>query len=108
MVDQFLFSQSMKFLIWNILAIEKIFPGSNLLIKNGVVNYLKLQIPWMTLTSSPIIITIDSLDLHAVLIDVIDFSKIHLLGQIYLFYIFFFILYIFFILNIFIYLGSEF
>lgn len=62
-----------------------------------MVNYLKLQIPWMTLTSSPIIITIDSLDLHAVLIDVIDFSKnsSSIGTDLFILYIFFYFKYFF-------------
>ena len=51
-------------------AIERIFKGSGIYIKNGVLQHLRLHIPWTSLTSSPIVITIEGLELEAVAIDV--------------------------------------
>merc|ERR1712100_373658 len=49
-------------------AIERIFPGCGIYIKSGILHHLSLHIPWTSLTSSPICIRLENLELEAVAI----------------------------------------
>lgn len=58
------------FLCLLFVAIERIFPGCGIYIKSGILHHLSLHIPWTSLTSSPICIRLENLELEAVAITV--------------------------------------